>query len=163
MSILKSPRFIWLAAVIAIMLPGFVRAQAPEKTKIVEETLRQLEKDISAARGLAFKDPRQRQGDRPLPGRTKGVQGYYSIKEKRSISTTIIAGTYERGVLIHEMVHALQDQHFGLAKLHQADSAATPSWRWRRSLKRCDLHDDRGPEEGSTKGRGHARHVARKG
>src|SRR5262249_44862680 len=31
-----------------------------------------------------------------------------------------ISGAYRRGVLIHEMVHALQDQHFGLAKLHQA-------------------------------------------
>src|SRR5262249_15149519 len=29
-----------------------------------------------------------------------------------------VSGAYERGVLIHEMVHALQDQHFGLAQLH---------------------------------------------
>src|SRR5262249_47939717 len=29
-----------------------------------------------------------------------------------------VKGNYERGVLVHEMVHALQDQHFGLKKLH---------------------------------------------
>jgi uncharacterized iron-regulated protein len=121
MSILISPRFVWLAAVIAMMLPGSVRAQAPEKTKIVEETLRQLEKDISAARGLAFKTPVNAKVIARPADATKTVQGYYSIKEKTLYLYDDIAGNYERGVLIHEMVHALQDQHFGLAKLHQAD------------------------------------------
>src|SRR6516225_564633 len=121
MSILISPRFVWLAAVIAMMLPGSVRAQAPEKTKIVEETLRQLEKDISAARGLAFKTPVNAKVIARPADATKTVQGYYSIKEKTLYLYDDIAGNYERGVLIHEMVHALQDQHFGLTKLHQAD------------------------------------------
>jgi uncharacterized iron-regulated protein len=97
---------------------GTVGAQ--EKTKLLDETLRQLEKDISAVRGLEFKTPviakviARSKAD-------KGVQGYYSIKEKTLYLYDDIAGNYERGVLIHEMVHALQDQHFGLAKLHQAD------------------------------------------
>jgi uncharacterized iron-regulated protein len=34
-----------------------------------------------------------------------------------------VSGAYERGVLIHEMVHALQDQHFGLDKLHESVEA----------------------------------------
>jgi uncharacterized iron-regulated protein len=121
MSILKSLRFVWLAAVIAMMAPCAVRAQVAEKAKIVEETLRQLEKDISAARGLAFKTPVNAKVIARSQDAAKGVQGYYSIKEKTLYLYDDIAGSYERGVLIHEMVHALQDQHFGLAKLHQAD------------------------------------------
>src|SRR5262249_29558831 len=40
-------------------------------------------------------------------------------REKRLYLYDDVSGAYERGVLIHEMVHALQDQHFGLEKLHQ--------------------------------------------
>src|SRR5262249_46828168 len=49
----------------------------------------------------------------------KGLQGYYSIKDKTLYVYNDLKGNYERGVLIHEMVHALQDQHFNLKKLHQ--------------------------------------------
>jgi uncharacterized iron-regulated protein len=121
MSISKSLRCLGFAVVVALLGPGFVRAQAPQKTKIVEETLRQLEKDIAAARGLSFKTPVNAKVIARSKDGAKGVQGYYSIKEKTLYLYEDIAGTYERGVLIHEMVHALQDQHFGLAKLHQAD------------------------------------------
>ena len=48
------------------------------------------------------------------------MQGYYSTKEKALFVYDDVAGNYERGVLVHEMVHALQDQHFGLEKLHEA-------------------------------------------
>jgi uncharacterized iron-regulated protein len=96
-----------------------VGAQTPEKTKIVEETLRQLEKEIADMRGLAFKTPVNAKVISRSKDAAKGVQGLYSIKDKTLYLYDDIAGNYERGVLIHEMVHALQDQHFGLAKLHQ--------------------------------------------
>jgi len=90
-----------------------------QNAKIVDETLRQLEKDITAVRGLAFKTPvAAKVIARPKDGAT-GVQGYYDVKEKTLYLYDDVKGNYERGVLIHEMVHALQDQHFGLAKLHQ--------------------------------------------
>jgi uncharacterized iron-regulated protein len=84
----------------------------------LEGTLRALEKDIAAARGLEFKSPVvakviERPQDAP-----KKIQGYYSTKDKALFLYRDISGAYERGVLVHEMVHALQDQHFGLAKLH---------------------------------------------
>jgi uncharacterized iron-regulated protein len=106
-----------LFALLALVLPNFVGAQ--EKPKVLDETLRKLEKDITEVRGLAFKTPVVAK----VIARTgaKGVQGYYSIKEKTLYLFDDVAGNYERGVLIHEMVHALQDQHFGLAKLHPPD------------------------------------------
>jgi len=91
----------------------------PAKQEELEASLRKLEKEIAAVRGLAFKAPVvakiiARPGDKD-----KGVQGYYSIKDKALFIYDDIKGSYERGVLIHEMVHALQDQHFNLKKLHQ--------------------------------------------
>ena len=93
----------------------------------LESTVRQLEKDITAVRGLPFKAPvvakviaRPKDADMHL-------QGYYSIKDKTLFVYDDISGAYERGVLIHEMVHALQDQQFGLERLHEsveADDAA---------------------------------------
>ena len=80
----------------------------------------QLEKDITAVRGLPYKTPvvakvipRPKEGD-------KHLQGYYSIKDKTLFVYDDVSGSYERGVLIHEMVHALQDQQFGLEKLHES-------------------------------------------
>ncbi len=102
-----------------VALPSVSRAQTNEKTKLVEATLRQLEKDIAAVRGLEFKTPvNAKVITRPKDG-AKGVQGYYSIQEKTLYLYDDIKSNYERGTLIHEMVHALQDQHFGLANLHQ--------------------------------------------
>ena len=94
-------------------------AQPTEKPKILDATLRQLEKDIAAVRGLEFKTPVVANVIPRAQGSAKGVQGYYDIKTKTLFLYDDIAGNYERGVLIHEMVHALQDQHFGLGKLHQ--------------------------------------------
>ena len=86
----------------------------------LEATLRKLEKDIAAVRGLAFKAPVvARIIPRPADA-TKSIQGYYSTRDKTLFVYDDVKGSYERGVLIHEMVHALQDQHFGLAQLHQS-------------------------------------------
>lgn len=87
--------------------------------KLLDARLRELEKEIEAVRGLTFKMPVKAEFI-PRPADTdKKLQGFYSTKDKRLFVYNDIAGNYERGVLIHEMVHALQDQHFGLSKLHQ--------------------------------------------
>lgn len=100
---------------VVLCFPTLAHAQP---SKLVDETLRKLEKDIAAARGLEFKTPVNAMVIARAK-EAKGVQGYYSTKDKTLYLYDDIAGNYERGVLIHEMVHALQDQHFGLAKLHQ--------------------------------------------
>lgn len=84
----------------------------------VEVTIRQLEKQITAVRGLEFKKPVVAKViSRPAKADPK-AQGSYSIGEKTLYLYDDIKGNYQKGVLIHEMVHALQDQHFGLEKLH---------------------------------------------
>jgi uncharacterized iron-regulated protein len=109
--------FRWIVcSAFALAFPAALEAQT---TKVVDETLRNLEKDIAAVRGLEFKSPVVAKViARPQDG-ARGIQGYYNVKEKTLYLYDDIKGNYERGVLIHEMVHALQDQHFGLAKLHQ--------------------------------------------
>ena len=83
----------------------------------LEARLRELEKTIAAVRNLEFKEPvRARIIARPA-ATDKGVQGYYQPKEKTLYLFNDVAAHYEKGVLIHEMVHALQDQHFDLTKL----------------------------------------------
>jgi uncharacterized iron-regulated protein len=100
------------------MLLALLSLPAAQPGKDLEGRLRQLEKQIETVRGLKFKTPvaaaviaRPKDADR-------GIQGYYSTKEKKLFLYDDIKGSYERGVLIHEMVHALQDQHFGLDRLH---------------------------------------------
>jgi uncharacterized iron-regulated protein len=101
-----------------LTVPATPPAAAAQPGKDLEARLRQLETQIESVRGLKFKKPvaaavipRPRDADR-------GIQGYYDIKQKKLFLYNDIKGSYERGVLIHEMVHALQDQHFGLDKLH---------------------------------------------
>ncbi len=87
----------------------------------LEATVRDLEKKISEVRGLAYKTPVvARVVPRPKDA-DKHLQGYYSLQDKALYVYDDVSGAYERGVIIHEMVHALQDQHFGLEKLHQDD------------------------------------------
>lgn len=104
---------------VARLLP--VHSQPASKNAIPEAMLRQLEKEIAEVRGLTFKTPVAAKIIPRTKDATKGVQGFYSTKDKTLYLYDDLAGAYERGVLIHEMVHALQDQHFGLAKLHQAE------------------------------------------
>jgi uncharacterized iron-regulated protein len=110
------------AIVLTFIVTEFARGErppAPAKPNF-DVTLRQLEKDVAAVRGLNFKNPvvgkvipRPKEAER-------GVQGYYSTKDKALFVYDDIAGNYERGVLIHELVHALQDQHFGLGRRDDA-------------------------------------------
>jgi uncharacterized iron-regulated protein len=86
----------------------------------LDTTVRQLEKDITAVRGLPFKTPVVAKVIPRPKNADKHLQGYYSIKDKTLFVYDDVSGSYERGVLIHEMVHALQDQQFGLEKLHES-------------------------------------------
>jgi len=97
----------------------FAAADAPADARL-ETTVRQLEKDITAVRGLPFKTPVVAKVIPRPKDADKHLQGYYSIKDKTLFVYDDVSGAYERGVLIHEMVHALQDQHFGLEKLHES-------------------------------------------
>jgi uncharacterized iron-regulated protein len=105
---------------VVLLPPAQARADKPPTARQdLKAMLRKLEKDITAVRGLKFKSPVVARIISRPKGTAKKTQGYYSIKDKTVYLYDDIKGAYERGVLIHEMVHALQDQHFGLAKLHQ--------------------------------------------
>jgi uncharacterized iron-regulated protein len=118
---MSRPRWrLTLALAVALAPPALAVAPPapPTAQGRLEATLRKLEKDIAAVRGLAFKAPVvARVIPRPA-GAGAGVQGYYSTKDKALYLYDDVKGPYQKGVLVHEMVHALQDQHFGLAKLH---------------------------------------------
>jgi len=57
--------------------------------------------DIAEVRGLAFKAPVAAKVIPRPKDKEKGVQGYYSIKDKALFIYDDIKGSYERGVLIH--------------------------------------------------------------
>jgi uncharacterized iron-regulated protein len=97
---------------------GMGADEPSEAQKRLDAQVRQLEKDIAAVRGLEFKMPVVGKVIVRPAGTPKHIQGYYSTKDKTLFVYDDIAGNYERGVLVHEMVHALQDQHFKLDKLH---------------------------------------------
>jgi uncharacterized iron-regulated protein len=106
---------LFIAFILGFLIPSASPAQelpAPLATQI-----RKLEKDIAAVRGLPFKEAvkaclvaRSKDGDPKL-------QGYYHLQEKTLYLYDDVAGNYQKGVLIHEMMHAWQDQHFNLGKL----------------------------------------------
>ncbi len=109
----------WLVVFLLIPSGADGDESQPLSKEELEKTLRQLEKEIAAVRGLEFKEPVKAQIiPRPRDG-SAGVQGYYSLKEKSLFLYDDVKGNYKKGVLIHEMVHALQDQHFSLKKLHE--------------------------------------------
>jgi uncharacterized iron-regulated protein len=109
----------------AELLPRVAHAAKPSNRQHkVDTLLRKLEKQITEVRGLKFKSPVVAMVIPRSRDSAGGIQGYYSIKDKKIFLYDDIAGAYERGVLIHEMVHALQDQNFGLAKLHQKSFAS---------------------------------------
>jgi uncharacterized iron-regulated protein len=105
-----------------LVLSQFLRAEdkKPTPQEELDKLLRKLEKDIADIRGLTFKAPVVAKIISRPADAAKKLQGYYSIKDKTLFIYDDISGAYERGVLIHEMVHALQDQHFSLKKLHEA-------------------------------------------
>ncbi len=114
-----------LPVLATLVLAPLVLAEPPAPAKVdqvrLDAQLRDLEKRITAVRGLAFKKPVQAR-ILPRPANAdRGVQGYYDPKTKTLVVHHEVADNYALGVLVHEMVHALQDQHFGLTKLHDPD------------------------------------------
>ena len=109
-----------LLLLVPLLFAGpFAAAEEPATARL-ETTVRQLEKDITAVRGLPFKTPVVAKVIARPKDADKHLQGYYSVKDKTLFVYDDVSGSYERGVLIHEMVHALQDQQFGLEKLHES-------------------------------------------
>lgn len=110
-----------LAPLALFTLALLARAEVPAARQAeLEKQVRQLEKEIEKVRGLKFKKPvTARVIPRPKDGRP-GIQGYYDSKEKALYLYDDVKSSYWKGTLVHEMVHALQDQHFGLRKLHAA-------------------------------------------
>jgi uncharacterized iron-regulated protein len=82
----------------------------------LDKQLRQLEKEIEKVRGLKFKKPVVAHIIARPKDEQPGIQGYYDAKKKALYLYDDIKDNYYKGTLIHEMVHALQDQHFGLAR-----------------------------------------------
>ncbi len=92
---------------------------AQEPPKELSARLRVIEKEIAAVRGLAFKKPVEaRVIARPDNVAKNGsIQGHYDIKAKILFVNTDTKDGYKNPALIHEMFHALQDQHFDLARM----------------------------------------------
>src|SRR5262245_30331540 len=84
----------------------------------LDKAVKELAPRIEAARGLKFKAPVVAKAIRRAKGERPGVQGYYDLQKKTVFLYDDVKDSYWRGTLVHEMVHALQDQHFGLSKLH---------------------------------------------
>jgi len=92
--------------------------KADEKMAKLTATLRQLEKEISAVRGLEFKSPVVARIIPRPHGVHKRIRGKYDSKDKTLTVYDDVGANYQRGVLAHEMIHALQDQHFDFGRLH---------------------------------------------
>jgi uncharacterized iron-regulated protein len=109
------------------VLAGFAAAgvgradEAAGKQAELEAAVKQLVPQVEKARGLKFNKPVVAKIlPRPAAG-AAGVQGFYDLKKKTLFVYDDVKNNYWKGVLVHEMVHVLQDQNFGLAKLHQAN------------------------------------------
>jgi predicted Zn-dependent peptidase len=49
----------------------------------------------------------------------KGPAGWYELRSKRLVVTLKGSARFGRGTMLHEMFHALQDQHYDLTKVHE--------------------------------------------
>lgn len=80
--------------------------------------------ELEQWRGLGFKENLQvtfQHQDDP------NLNGWYNSETKQLVVTTAGSDELGRGVLLHEMFHALQDQHFDLYNLH-IQSQNTPDY-----------------------------------
>lgn len=109
-----------LVLALAIPTSGADLEKKPLNQEDLDKLLRKLEKDIATVRGLEFKEPVKAKIIARGADADKGVQGYYSLQDKALFLYDDVKDNYQMGVLIHEMVHALQDQHFSLKKLHES-------------------------------------------
>ena len=148
-----------ILVLLAVLAPASAaRADKPADPQAeLEASVKQLIPPIEKVRGLKFNKPvvakilHRPKDDRP------GVQGYYDIKKKTLFLYDDVKSSYWKGVLVHEMVHALQDQHFGLEKLHDRVIRQRRRVGPRRPHRgRCHPHHDRGPREGAAACQAHA-------
>src|SRR5262245_54397479 len=110
-----------LLVIVTLVLPLVSYAGEGDAKQVeLDKQLRALEKEIEKVRELKFKSPVVASVvPRPKAG-AEGVQGYYDTKKKALFLYDDLKGNYYKGTLIHEMVHALQDQHFSLARQDDA-------------------------------------------
>ena len=81
--------------VLFVLFPPPAHADAPpDKQKELDATLRKLEKDIAEVRGLAFKSPVVAKIIPRPKDKDRGVQGYYSLKDKALFIYDDIRGNY---------------------------------------------------------------------
>jgi uncharacterized iron-regulated protein len=122
MTLLTPRQFLVLLLALIMATPGQSAAPAVQqptgKQAELDASVKELIPQIEKVRGLKFIHPvvarilsRQKDG-------STGVQGYYDLKKKTLFLYDDVKKNYWKGVLIHEMVHVLQDQHFGLNTLH---------------------------------------------
>lgn len=71
--------------------------------------------ELEQWRGLEFKQNLQVTFQ---PQDDPGLNGWYNSQTKQLVVTTSGSDELGRGVMLHEMFHALQDQHFDLYNLH---------------------------------------------
>ena len=83
----------------------------------LDATLRKLEQDIARVRGLAFISPVVAKVIHRSRDVAQGTECHYSVREKVLFLYDDGGGGYRRKDLIQGIVHALQDQHFGLEHL----------------------------------------------
>lgn len=80
----------------------------------LDEEIRAAQARIEEARGLTFREPvRVHRIPRPAEA-DESLQGFYSPVERALVVYENVRGNYRAGVLLHELVHALQDQRFDL-------------------------------------------------
>lgn len=83
----------------------------------LEKTLRQLEASIAEVRGLKFKAP-IRALIIPRGAVAPGKECFYDAPT-RTLYLIDDVKSFDKALLAHEMVHALQDQHFDLVGLYE--------------------------------------------
>ena len=85
----------------------------------LDTTVRTGKRHYGCAR-LGVLDSSDRQGDPTAEGCGQAFAGLLQHQRQDSVCLRRRIRRLFRGVLIHEMVHALQDQQFGLDKLHDS-------------------------------------------
>ncbi|MEM7410468.1 MAG: insulinase family protein [Myxococcota bacterium] len=95
----------------------------PEIVRLAETWMTRVER----WRGLPFREDLRIEYGAPNT-RDEKIAGYYSPREKRLVVMAGRSETFASGTLLHEIVHALQDQHFDLTQLHEA-AASTDAAR----------------------------------
>lgn len=95
-----------------------VEAELADQRAELERLIPEISKEIEDWRGLKFKQPVAVTFTNVTE--SEDLAGYYNSETKQLV-VKVHRGRprFSRGVLLHELVHALQDQHFDLATQHK--------------------------------------------